>query len=413
VPRVCWGERYPGLGIPDVIRDKNSLAQSRNTIDTPTPGDTRAYNNFAFQAKYLFEQPLIFRCLKRDSEILEYSMKYLSFLLLAICLSTYADWDGPSLKTSSVSPVVPPSVDVSFDKLPLSKIKSFLDSTNIWIVVKTDDNAIYSHNRNLSIYLKKFAESTINKISNHLNIVVPENFHYKLFTFDNKYEMMEYLSDSFAGVDIERWYDNESLLTYKLSNNNKLRRNLFQDDIPYLLTLAVLNKIDEKNKIPETLKIGFAISSQQSVSNILKSFRYDLLNDDEKWIDYDVLFNTHIDAFEEPDFIDDVEAESALWAMFIRNKLTPELTGKLIYELANGADLQKSFSKAFDVGMFDTMPRLEEQARKWFENTIPDKRKKTYFISKTNRNIILLTFAGLIFIIFLIVLYKWLKDLIG
>jgi len=41
----------PGKEFPNITRDKNSLAQSRNTIDTPTPVAARGYDIFALQAK--------------------------------------------------------------------------------------------------------------------------------------------------------------------------------------------------------------------------------------------------------------------------------------------------------------------------------------------------------------------------
>ena len=323
-----------------------------------------------------------------------------------MCLPIQADWDDIKSKLISSSNVY------SESKSDL-KPESLLDSTSIWFVVKNKNVSAYSHNRKFSVYLKKSAEKFINKLSTNLNITIPQNFHCKLFAFDNQNEMMEYLSDSVTGLDVERWYENESLLTYRFSNKHKLRRKVFRDDIPYLLTLAVLNKIDKKNKIPETLKIGFAISTEQSVSNKLKIFSYNLLDNSEKWIEYKTLFKTHFDAYDEPEFIDNIEAEAALWAMYIRNKLSPQHTGQLIYNLANGADLQKTFAKAFDVGMFDTMPRLEEHVRKWLDNEFHVKPKTTFYLSTRNKNMIIISFAGLIFIIIVSVAYKWLKDMIG
>ena len=335
-------------------------------------------------------------------------MKKLPFLILVflMCLPIQADWDDIKSKLSLSSNIY------SESKSDLEP-ESFIDSTNLWFVVKSENVSAYSHNRNFSIYLKNSAEAFINKLSTNFNITIPQNFHCKLFAFDNQKEMMEYLSDSVSGIDVERWYENESLLTYRFSNKHKLRRKVFRDDIPYLMTLAVLNKIDAKNKIPETLKIGFAISTEQSVSNKLQNLRYNLLDDNEKWIDYKTLFKIHFDAYDEPEFIDNIEAESALWAMYIRNKLSHQQTEKLIFNLANGADLQKTFANTFDVGMFDTMPRLEEHVRKWHEKEFPVKQKTTFYLSTRNKNMIIISFAGLIFIIIVSVIYKWLKDLIG
>ncbi len=334
-------------------------------------------------------------------------MKKIHLLILAflMCLTIQADWDD--IKSKLIS-----SSNINSESKSDSKSESLLDSTNIWFVVKSENVSVYSHNRSFSIYLKKSAEAFINKLSTNFNITIPHNFHCKLFAFDNQNGMMEYLSDSVSGIDVERWYENESLTTFRFSNKNKLRRKVFRDDIPYLLTLAVLNKIDAKNKIPETLKIGFAISTEQSVSNKLKSLSFNLLDDSEKWIDYKTLFKIHFDAYDEPEFIDNIEAEAALWAMYIRNKLSPQQTGKLIYDLANGADLQKTFARAFDVGMFDTMPRLEEHVRKWLSIEFPVKPKTTFYLSTRNKNMIIISFAGLIFILIVSVIYKWLKDLI-
>ncbi len=323
-----------------------------------------------------------------------------------MCFTIHASWDD--IKSKLVS-----SSNIYSENKSDSEPGSLLDSTNVWFVVKSDNVSAYSHNRSFSIYLKKSAEAFINKLSTNLNITIPHNFHCKLFAFDNQKEMMEYLSDSVSGIDVERWRENESLTTYRFSDKNKLRRKVFRDDIPYLITLAVLNQIDRNNKIPETLKIGFAISTEQSVSNKLKSLNYNLLDDSEKWIDYKTLFKTHFDAYDEPEFIDNIEAEAALWAMYIRNKLSPQQTGKLIYNLASGADLQKTFARAFDVGMFDTMPRLEEHVRKWLENEFPVEQKTTFYLSTRNKNMIIISFAGLIFILIVSVVYKWLKDLIG
>ncbi len=102
-----------------------------------------------------------------------------------------------------------------------------------------------------------------------------------------------------------------------------------------------------------------------------------------------------------------------MWAMFIRNKLSPRQTSELINNLTHGVSMKKAFAKAFDVGMFDTMPRIEEKMRKWFNNEFPAKRKQTFYISKRNRILIILSFASFIVIFFLIILYKWLKDLIS
>ena len=322
-----------------------------------------------------------------------------------MCLTIQASWDNPESKLALSS-------NIHSESKSDLKPESLLDSTSLWFVVKNKNVSVHSHNRKFSVYLKKSAEAFLNKLSTNLNITIPRNFHCKLFAFDNKNEMMEFISDSVSGIDVERWYENESLTTYRFSNKNKLRRKVFRDDIPYLLTLAILNKIDTKNKIPETLKIGFAISTEQSVSNKLKNFNYSLLDDSEKWIDYKTLFKTHFDAYDEPEFIDNIEAEAALWAMYIRNKLSPQQTGKLIYDLANGADLKKTFARAFDVGMFDTMPRIEEHVRKWLEKEFPIKQKTTFYMSTRNKNMIIISFAGLIFIIIVSVVYKWLKDMI-
>ena len=331
---------------------------------------------------------------------------YLLLIVFSICLPIYAGWEDIESKLISSSNIHSKSESVL-------NPKTFLASTNIWIVVKTDNISTYSHNRNYSIYLKNSAEAFLNSLSTNLNITIPGNFHCELFAFDNKNEMMKYLSETFSGVDVERWYENGSLLTYRFSDNKKLRRKVFRDDLPYLLTLAVLNQIDSENKIPEALKIGFAVSTEQSVSNKLKELSYNLLENNEKWIDYSTLFKTHLDAYDEPEFIDSTEAESALWAMFIRNKLSRQQTGQLIRDLANGADMKRAFAKAFGVGMFDTMPRIEEQMRKWFNNEFPAKLNQTFFISKSNRILIILSFGGLIVLVFLIILYKWLKDLIN
>ena len=332
--------------------------------------------------------------------------KCIIILSLFLCLSIYADWEDINSKLI-------PASNVNVKSESVSNPKNLLDSTNIWIVVKSDNVSVYSHNRDYSIYLKKSSEEFLDTLSAKLNITVPRNFHCKLFAFDSQKEMMEYLSEGVSGINVERWCEDESLLTYRFSDNNKLRRKVFQDDLPYLLTLAVLNKIDANNKIPAILKIGFAISTEQSVSNKLKRLRYNLLEDNERWVDYTTLFKTHFDAYDEPEFIDNTEAEAALWAMYIRNKLSPQQTRNLIYDLANDVDMNKAFAKAFDVSLFDTMPRIEEKMRKWFNNDFPAKLKQTYFISKANRIIIILSFAGLIVIVFLIILYKWLKDLIS
>ena len=330
----------------------------------------------------------------------------LLILSLCLCLSIYAGWEDIDSKLI-------PASNVNVKSEPVSNPKNLLDSTNIWIVVKSDNISTYSHNSDYSVYLKKSSEEFLNKLSTNFNITIPSDFYCKLFAFDNQKEMMEYLSEAVSGIDVERWCENESLLTYRFSENKKLRRKVFQDDLPFLLTLAVLNKIDAKNIIPATLKIGFAISTEQSVSNKLKRLRYNLLEDNERWVDYTTLFKTHFDAYDEPEFIDSIEAEAALWAMYIRNKLSPQQTGNLIYDLANGDDMKKSFAKAFDVSLFDTMPRIEEQMRKWFNNDFHVKLKQTFFISKTNRIILILSFAGLIVLVLLIILYKWLKDLIS
>jgi len=335
-------------------------------------------------------------------------MKKFCFFILAflVCLPIHAGWENRGFEMASLS-------NVHSESKSALDPETFLDSTNIWIVVKSGNISTYSHNRNFSIYLKNSAEAILNNLSTNLGIKIPRGFHCKLFAFDSQDEMMKYLSETFSGVEVERWYENESLLTYRLSKNKKLRKKVFQDDLPYLLTLAVLDKIDIDNRIPETLKIGFAVSNEQSVSNKLKKFRYDLLENNENWLEYKTLFNTHFDAYDEPEFIDNIEGESALWAMFIRNKLSPRQTGKLIYNLAGGMDMKQTFAKAFDVGMFDTMPRIEEQMRKWFNKEFPAKLKQTFFISKANRILILLSFAGLIVLVFLIMLYKWIKDLIS
>lgn len=348
--------------------------------------------------------------MRREGQKVEnkHIMKKFSFFILAFLfsLSVYAGWENTKFKMASLS-------NVHSETKSVLDPKTFLASTNIWIVVKTDNISTYSHNRNYSIYLKNSAEAVLVNLSTNLGITIPNDFHCKLFAFDSQNEMMKYISETYSGIDVERWYENESLLTYRFSENKKLRKRVFQDDLPYLLTLAVLNKIDINNKIPETLKIGFAVSTEQSVSNKLKKFRYDLLENNENWLEYKTLFNTHFDAYDEPEFVDNVEGESALWAMFIRNKLSPRQTGKLIYNLAGGMDMKQTFAKAFDVGMFDTMPRIEEQMRKWFNKEFPAKLKQTFFISKANRILIILSFAGLIVLFFLIMLYKWIKDLIN
>jgi hypothetical protein len=325
---------------------------------------------------------------------------------LLINMSVYAGWENMEFKTAALS-------NVHSESKSALDPKTFLGSTNIWIVVKSDNVSTYSHNRNYSIYLKNSAEAFLNGLSTNLGVTIPNDFYCKLFAFDSQNEMMKYLSETFSGIDVERWYENESLLTYRFSENKKLRKKVFRDDLPYLLTLSVLNKIDSKNGIPETLKIGFAVSTEQSVSNKLKKFRYDLLENNEKWLEYKTLFNTHFDAYDEPEFIDNIEGESALWAMFIRSKLSPQQTGKLIYNLADSVDMEKAFAKAFGVGMFDTMPRIEEQMRKWFNKEFPAKLKQTFYISKANRILIILSFAGLIVLVFLTILYKWIKDLIN
>ena len=322
-----------------------------------------------------------------------------------MCLPIQAGWDDIKSKLS-LAPNNYAESEANIDP------KTFLTSTNIWFVVKAVNVSTYSHNKNFSVYLKNSVETFLDKLSINFNITIPKDFHCKLFAFDTQKKMMNYLSDSISGIDVERWHENESLLTYRFSEKHKLRRKVFQDDIPYLLTLAVLNKIDSKNKIPETLKIGFALSMEQSVSNKLKNLSYNLNNDNEKWIDYKTLFNVHFDAYDEPEFINDIEGESTLWAMFIRNKLTSQQTGKLIHNLANGADIQKTFAKNFNVGMFDTMPRLEEHAREWLNEEFPAEDRTTFYLSKTNKNMIILSFAGLIFIVFMTVFYKWLKELV-
>jgi len=337
-------------------------------------------------------------------------MKFFYPFILAffVSLSVYAGWENTEFKMTALS-----NVHSEIESQSALDPKTFLGSTNIWIVVKSGNISTYSHNRNFSIYLKNSAETVLDNSSTNLGITIPNDFHCKLFAFDGQDEMMKYLSETFSGIDAERWCENESLLTYRFSENKKLRKKVFQDDLPYLLTLAVLNKIDINNKIPETLKIGFAVSTEQSVSNKLKKFRCNLLENNENWLEYKTLFKTHFDPYDEPEYIENVEGESALWAMFIRKKLSPQRTGELIYNLANGGNMNKTFAKTFDVGMFDTMPRIEEQMRKWFNKEFPAKSKQTFFISKTNRILIILSFAGLIVLVFLIILYKWFKDLIN
>jgi len=335
-------------------------------------------------------------------------MKKVCFFILAflISLSVYAGRENTEFKMTSLSN------DHSKSNSALNP-KTFLTSTNIWIVVNTDNISTYSHNKNYSIYLKNSAEVFLKSLSTNLNISIPKNFHCKLFAFDSQNEMIKYISDAVTGAEIERWYEKGSLLTYRFSENKKLRKKVFQDDLPYLLTLAVLNRIDVKNRVPEALKIGFAVSTEKSASDKLKKLSYNLLDDNEKWIDYQTLFKTHIDPYDEPEVIDDIEGQSAMWAMFIRNKLSPRQTSELINNLTHGVSMKKAFAKAFDVGMFDTMPRIEEKMRKWFNNEFPAKRKQTFYISKRNRILIILSFASFIVIFFLIILYKWLKDLIS
>jgi hypothetical protein len=92
--------------------------------------------------------------------------------------------------------------------------------------------------------------------------------------------------------------------------------------------------------------------------------------------------------------------------------LLEDKIAELIYNLAERKSMKKSFANAFGVSLFDTMPRIEERVRQWLIERFPVNKKHIYYISQKNRILILTAFAGIIFVLFLTILYKWLKDLI-
>jgi len=290
--------------------------------------------------------------------------------------------------------------------------KNLLISTNIWIVVKTKNVEVYSHNRDFSILINDFAEKFLTSVSSNLNLKIPKNFHLKIYLFDTNNELKKYLDDSFAATDIQRWCINQSALAYRFNERKKLRKKLLQDDLPFLITFALLNAVDKNNTIPFSLKNGLAISFEQSVSNRLKKFSSDLANDQDIWVCYKILFDSAYEPDDDPDFIDVMDAEAAAWAMFIKAKLLEDQISELIYNLAEKRDLKKSFAKAFEVSLFDTMPRIEERVRQWLKEKFPANNHNIYYISQKNRILILVAFAGIIIVFFLTILYKWLKDLI-
>jgi len=337
---------------------------------------------------------------------------HLFFLLFFSTFYIFADaWDDINSKlipkTNSVAAAAAPQ------KVEENNPQNLLLTTNIWIVVKTKKFSVFSHNHDFSLLIKNFAENSLTSIAEKLYIDIPKNFNSKIYIFDSNDELNKYINDAFQGAEIERWFDGQSLLAYRFSDKKKLRKNLLNNDLPYLITAALLNCIDPNDNIPFTLKTGFAASFQQSVSNNIKRYSAALLDDKDIWLDYKTLFSTTYDPFDEPEIIDNAEAQAAIWAMFIRSKLEKKQTANLLFNLANSGNLKKSFANAFQVSMFDTMPRIEERAHQWLKEKFPVKRKNVYALSQTNKKIIILAFAGFVLAFFIILFYKWITDLIN
>ncbi len=203
-------------------------------------------------------------------------------------------------------------------------------------------------------------------ISRALGLAVPTQFKCDIYVYRDKAEMMQYLDKSLHAHDVERWHQGDAALVYQLEDDGAFRTTLLHDDIPYLVTLILLEQLDARGAMPAALQQGMAHTMEKSVTNVLTECSTRLHRDgDGFWMGHQALFTADPDVSDDPTFLQRFEGAATAWAMFLRKEFTPKRLGRVLSRLMDGGETSAVLGKAFAGGYFDVMSRAEERVREW------------------------------------------------
>ena len=289
-------------------------------------------------------------------------------------------------------------------------LATFNDSSESWFRSQNDIFSVYSKNKLLSSHLNKISLEILNKITNEFLLSIPENLEIEIYVHKNVNDMSSYiashLKENLADYKLNRWKKDNTLMSYQLDAKNQFRSKLINNDIPYLITLAYLNAADKDDNIPETLKIGMALSIENNSTNTIKNY----INPDETfWINQAELFKFKSFDLDEELYLNKISGTSLAWVLYLKENCSKEVFKKAILEIINGKNIDVTFGEILKLGKYDVLPRLEEKIKKFLVDTFFQEETSIKSSTINFRPIISKALPALIIIILILVVLIWIK----
>jgi hypothetical protein len=251
---------------------------------------------------------------------------------------------------------------------------SFTIATSVWYHCAARGLEVYTRNHDLSVRIRSLVQLQGSALVARLQLQLPRSFECQIYVYRDKAQLRSHLPEDLQAFSLERWHEGTAALTYQLNGDGTFNRTLLSDDVPYLLSIVLLEEFDTKGTIPAALRYGIAFATQKSVTNALLTLSASLAEGERSdWMPFDELLTFNPDPRDEPRLLRSFNLTSGALAAYLGSTTPDRQLARLLRMLAQGIPPEQAFSSTLPLGTYDVVSRLEEEVYNWVkENFVPE-----------------------------------------
>jgi hypothetical protein len=244
----------------------------------------------------------------------------------------------------------------------------FGSASSVWYHCAARGLEVYTRNHDLSTRIRSLVHVQGSSIIARLALRLPRSFECQIYVYRDKAELAEHLPADLQVFELARWHEDTAALTYQLKDDGSFNISLLYNDVPYLLTLVLLEQFDSGRKMPAAVRYGLAFAEQWSLTNALTVLAESLAGDSpSQWMSFETLMTFEPDPRDEPALLKKFNLTAAALAAYLDETASDAQYAQLVKLLAGGTPPEQAFGTTLSLGSYDVVSRLEEEVYGWIK----------------------------------------------
>jgi hypothetical protein len=246
--------------------------------------------------------------------------------------------------------------------------RSFSVASSTWYRGSARGFEVYSRSRDLTARIRSLVHVVGSAMVARFDLQLPRTFKCQIYVYRDKHELSTHLPEDLQLFGLARWHDKTAALGYQLEDDGTFNLALLYDDIPYLLSVMLLEQYAGSTPIPAALRYGIAFEQQTSFTNALRVFGEELAQEKQgAWMGYEELMKFEPDPRDDPALLRRFNLTSAALAAYLHQTTTDEQQASLLRMLAQGTPPEQAFGATLELGQYDVLGKLEEDVYGWVQ----------------------------------------------